>query len=109
MKVSLRWVAALALVVVTLRPALPVAARPKDPDSFRVTRRRVPVCQHGASFRDPFPGACSADFAGWVTYWPAFWQTTELANYCADPWTRQAVYSRNAASASTGPGDRLRV
>jgi hypothetical protein len=53
MKVPLLRIAVLVLAIVSPLLATPVAARPKDPDSFLVTPVRQGGCNFGASFGDP--------------------------------------------------------
>ena len=58
MKVHLIRIAMIVLAVVGALPATPVAARPKDPDSFQVTLLRQPDCHFGTNFVDPLDGLC---------------------------------------------------
>jgi hypothetical protein len=53
MKVHLIRIAVIALAIVSPLPATPVAARPKDPDSFQVTPPQPGGCNFGTSFGDP--------------------------------------------------------
>jgi hypothetical protein len=53
MKVHLIRIAVIVLAVIGPLSATPVAARPKDPDSFQVTPPRQGGCNFGTSFGDP--------------------------------------------------------
>ena len=53
MKVHLIRIAVIALAIVSPLLATPVAARPKDPDSFQVTPIRQGGCNLRTSFGDP--------------------------------------------------------
>ena len=61
MKVHLIRIAVIVLAVIGPLSATPVAARPKDPDSFLVTPVRQGGCNFGTSFGDPRTGLCPAD------------------------------------------------
>ena len=62
MKAHLIRIAALVLAIVSPLLATPVAARPKDPDSFLVTPLGQRDCNFGASFGDPpVTGLCPSD------------------------------------------------
>ena len=60
MKVHLIRIAVLALAVIGLLSSTPVAARPKDPDSFQVAPIRQDGCNFRASFGDPLNRLCPA-------------------------------------------------
>ena len=61
MKVHLIRIAVIVLALVGPLSATPVAARPKDPDSFQVTPPQQGGCNFRASFGDPLTGLCPAD------------------------------------------------
>jgi hypothetical protein len=60
MKVHLIRIAVIVLAVIGPLSATPVAARPKDPDSFLVTSGQQGKCSFSASFGDPLAGLCPA-------------------------------------------------
>ena len=61
MKVHLIRIAVIVLAVIGPLSATPVAARPKDPDSFLVTPPQQGGCNFRASFGDPLTGLCPPD------------------------------------------------
>jgi hypothetical protein len=61
MKVHLIRITVIVLALGGSLLATPVAARPKDPDSFQVTPIQRGGCYFGASFGDPPIGLCPAD------------------------------------------------
>ena len=61
MKVHLIRITVIVLALGGSLLATPVAARPKDPDSFQVTLIQRGGCYFGASFGDPPIGLCPAD------------------------------------------------
>jgi hypothetical protein len=83
-KAVLRCVAAIALMVATLLPALSAAARPMDPESWRVTRPAKVDCRLDVSFGDPLPAGCSSGMAARINY-RSLWQQAEPVSYCAVP------------------------
>jgi hypothetical protein len=58
MKVHLTRIALIVLALVAPLLATPVAASPKDPDSFLMTPIGQSDCYFGASFGDPITGLC---------------------------------------------------
>ena len=93
MKAHRVWIIAIVLAVVALLPALPVAARPKDPDSFLVMPIQRGGCYFGASFGDPPIGLCPADLPELAA--------TQPVSRC--PAQAQGLL-RNAADAVTSAG-----
>jgi hypothetical protein len=94
MKVHLLRIAVIALAVVSPLLATPVAARPKDPDSFQVTPPRQDGCNFSTSFGDPFTGLCPPESPGLATNQPASWRPAE-----AQSLLRHAVDAVTLASA----------
>jgi len=78
MKVHLIRIAVLVLALVGPLSATPVAARPKDPDSFQVTPPQQGGCNFRASFGDPLTGLCPADSPELATTQPVSWRPAEV-------------------------------
>ena len=76
MKVHLIRIAVVVLAVVEPLLATPVAAGPKDPDSFQVTPIRQGDCTIGASFGDPRNGLCPSDLLELDTNQSVSWRPT---------------------------------
>jgi hypothetical protein len=96
MKVHLIRIAMIVLAVVGALPATPVAARPKDPDSFLVTLLRQPDCYFGTSFVDPLNGLCPAGVPELATDQPIPWHSTEalsLLRTAVDAATSTGTYT----------------
>ena len=76
MKVHPIRIAVVVLAVVEPLLATPVAARPKDPNSFQVTPIRQGDCTFGASFGDPRNGLCPSDLLELDTNQSVSWRRT---------------------------------
>jgi hypothetical protein len=70
MKVHLIRIAVILLALVGPLLATPVAARPKDPESFQVTPLRESDCYFGATFGDPLTGLCPSGLPELATTQP---------------------------------------
>ncbi len=70
MKAHLTRIALIVLALVGPLLATPVAARPKDPDSFQVTPLRQGGCNVRASFGDPLPWLCLSGLPELATIQP---------------------------------------
>ena len=78
MKVHLIRIAVIALAVVGPLLATPVAARPKDPDSFLATAPRQNGCNSRMSFGDPpRTGLCPSVLPELATNQPVSWHPAE--------------------------------
>jgi len=93
MKVHLIRIAVIALTVVGPLSATPVAARPKDPDSFQVAPIRQSGCNFRASFGDPLNGLCPSDSPELATTQPVSWSPAKAQRLL-----------RNAANAVASAG-----
>ena len=93
MKVYIIRIAVIVLAVVGSLPATPVAARPKDPDSFLVTPIPKDGCSFMASFGDPLNGLCPSGLPELAT----------IQTVSQRPAEAQGLL-RNAAAAVTSAG-----
>ena len=93
MNVHLIRIVVIVLAIVGPLLATPVAARPKDPDSFQMTPPRQGGCNFRASFGDPLTGLCPSDLPELATAQPVSQRPAEAQRLL-----------RNAADVITSAG-----
>jgi hypothetical protein len=124
MKVHLIRIAVIALAIVSPLLATPVAARPKDPDSFQMTLPQPGGCNFGTSFGDPplirpcLPGSSEPAATQPVSQRPAAARRLVHAavsavaragslQYTPDMWTTMTNDSGSWTVKSTSMGDYI--